>query len=864
MKHLITLLILLHCSQFSYSQVSDDFNDGDFNNNPCWLGDTADFIVNSVKQLLLHASAAGSSTLTTAVDLSGIDTIEWDFYIELAFSPSSQNNTKYYLYSTQNILANADGYYLQFGETGSNDAIQFYKQSGNVNTLLGRGVDARVASAFGVSIKVVKYPNGLIDIYTDYTGGNNYQLEFSVNDTVNLSAGYVGWQCVYTISNASGFYLDNIYAGCYIRDTISPFLVDSKFINDSLIEINFNEPIKGFNLNTNFQLLQSSNNPVNVFANNDSSIFQIELDNKVNSGDTLQILITDIQDVNSNNTDTILRNLMFIRCDKIDFGDLVISEVMCNPSGANSLPAVEYVELYNNSNKYLTTKTLTLSDASSTGIFGNDTICPRCYVVFTSANGKSQLEANGIIAKSVSSFPTLNNDGDELELKDSSQVLDVLNYNSSFYHDEFKSEGGWSLEKIQQDYMCANSNNWSASCDARGGSPGLANCTNNFFVDADGPLIQSVYVVDSNSILLQFTEEINTDSLSVIDFIIDGQLSPVSMDAIKKYSDKIILKYNTPFLPNEGHTLQLSHIIDCSGNRMLRDEKFKFGVGVPPLKGDLILNEIMFNPNDGCVDFVELYNKSDKIVSIKNCSCCRRNSTTQQIEYNSKITTENVVVMPNDYLVLANTENSFYQCYPTAQVSKTMYYQLPSMNDDGGTVLILDAAAVIIDELKYFEKQHSQLLNTNEGVSLERISADVSTSNYKNWSSASFASGYSTPTLKNSQSIEGITDESNIGITPSVFSPDNDGFDDHTLIEINSNNANSWSSIFILDISGNKIKQLINADLIGTSDKIIWDGTDDRNRVISSGIYILYAEIISDQGQVQKIRKPIVIAAGRN
>jgi hypothetical protein len=220
--------------------------------------------------------------------------------------------------------------------------------------------------------------------------------------------------------------------------------------------------------------------------------------------------------------------------------------------------------------------------------------------------------------------------------------------------------------------------------------------------------------------------------------------------------------------------------------------------------------------------------------------------------------------MPNDYLVLANTEEHFYKCYPTAQIDKTMYYQLPSMNDDEGSVLILDEATNIIDELNYSNEQHSQLLITTEGVSLERINADVSTANYKNWSSASFAAGYATPTLKNSQAINSSTAETIISITPEVFSPDNDGFDDHTLVEINSNVTGAWSSTLILDISGKKIKQLLNADLIGSNDKLIWDGTDERNRVVPSGIYILYAEIISDLGQVKKVRKPIVIAEGRN
>lgn len=281
-------------------------------------------------------------------------------------------------------------------------------------------------------------------------------------------------------------------------------------------------------------------------------------------------------------------------------------------------------------------------------------------------------------------------------------------------------------------------------------------------------------------------------------------------------------------------------------------------------KGDLIINEIMFNPYDECVDFVEVYNKSDKIISLKNCSCCRRNSTSHQIEYNSKITTENLVMMPKDYLVLGNTEEQFYQCYPASQLDKTMYYELPAMNDDDGSILFLDEAASIIDELIYSEKQHSQLLNSREGVSLERINSDASTSNYNNWSSASFASGYATPTLKNSQSVEGLINESTLIITPSVFSPDNDGFDDHALIAINTVDAGSWSSVFVLDITGNTIKQLLNADLIGTNDKLIWDGTDTKNSIVQSGIYIISAAVVNQHGDIKNYRRPIVVAEGKN
>jgi len=150
MKHLITILILVHCFHFSNSQVLENFNDGNLSSSPTWTGDTSFFEVNSVYQLQLHAAIAGNSTIFTPIDLSAIDTVEWDCYLELAFSPSSQNNTKYYLYSSHNNLINADAYYLQIGETGNNDAIKFFKQSGIMTTLLSRGVCDSVAHALGM------------------------------------------------------------------------------------------------------------------------------------------------------------------------------------------------------------------------------------------------------------------------------------------------------------------------------------------------------------------------------------------------------------------------------------------------------------------------------------------------------------------------------------------------------------------------------------------------------------------------------------------------------------------------------------------------------------------------------------------
>ena len=863
-KSLLFFVCILYF-QFSFAQFADSFSDGDFYSNPTWAGDSTAFKINTQNQLQLNSSSASTSSLTTALSITGIDTIEWDLYIEQSFAPSSQNYSRFYLIADQsNLNSTLSGYYLQFGESGTNDAISFYKQSGANSILIGKGLSGKIASAFGVTIKVIYYPSGVFEILTDYTGGNNYQLEFYALDNFNVHQGYLGWRCNYTISNATSFYLDNIYVGPIIKDTIPPAVVDAAFINDSIFKIGFNESTSGFTPSNQLQLISATNSVDSVFFNSDSSMFEFKLHQHVNIGEVIQVKLFNVADLFFNLSDTITISLTFIKCEYAYPGDLVINEIMGNPSGANNLPNAEYIEVFNNSNKFIATNNLFITDFSTTGVLGDDTICPHEYKVYSSSTGKSLLQSSGINAIAITNFPTLNNDGDLIQLKDSLKIIDEVNYNNSYYNDDFKNQGGWSIEKIQPDYLCANTKNWRASCDVRGGSPGLLNCNNDILIDNELPEIRSMYVVDSNHLSIVFTEEINTANFNVNNFVIDNSISPDTIWLEKTFTNQVILKFNLSFLTNEKHTLKITNsIFDCNGNLLLGDFEYNFGVGVSPIKGDLIFNEVLFNPTINCGDFIEVYNESDKIISLKNLCCSRRNSITNQIEYNGKITSKDLTIMPHAYCVLINEEFDVKQCYPKIKKQFTINYLLPTMNDDEGKLVLLDGNVLIIDELYYSAKQHSQLLTNVEGVSLERVCFNVSTNDYDNWKSASFSVGYGTPTEKNSQAInQGETAEAVI-ITPSVISPDGDGFDDNTLIEINNSNAALWGSLIIMDSNGNKVRELLNSELIGTHNKFIWDGTNKNKQLLASGIYILFAEIVNESGNVKIVKMPIVIAESK-
>ncbi|MEW5993868.1 MAG: gliding motility-associated C-terminal domain-containing protein, partial [Candidatus Zixiibacteriota bacterium] len=93
-----------------------------------------------------------------------------------------------------------------------------------------------------------------------------------------------------------------------------------------------------------------------------------------------------------------------------------------------------------------------------------------------------------------------------------------------------------------------------------------------------------------------------------------------------------------------------------------------------------------------------------------------------------------------------------------------------------------------------------------------------------------------------------------VKVTPDVFSPDGDGYEDEVLIEIEAP-VGAEVNMRIYDREGRAVRTLLDgATFLHSS--YAWDGRSDSGRRLPIGIYILYVEAEGSE----TVKKPIVIA----
>lgn len=545
--------------------------------------------------------------------------------------------------------------------------------------------------------------------------------------------------------------------------------------------------------------------------------------------------------------------------------DIVIDEIMADPSPQVLLPNLEYIELKNVSGHDINLQGWKLAILSATsGTFGNYVLPADSFLILTTTSGTASFTAYGRTL-SVPSFPALANDGTTISLiSKEGKIVHFVSYNTNWYQNAVKKDGGWSLEMIDTRNPCAGAGNWKASTDNAGGTPGKKNSVDAVNKDEKAPEVKNVYAKDNSTIVLQFDESV--DSLIAVD-VSHYNLTPLIniSSVVVSATDftEVQLKLNASLNATTIYTLSVSSIKDCAGNASSTTQH-KLGLPQDATTSDILINEILFNPKPDGYDFVELYNRSNKIIDAGKLYIGSRNSS-GTISSLKKLNEQPYYIFPGDYIVITEDANSLLRNYLVKNPNAVLVLSsLPSFPDDKGTVVITNFQGEVVDELSYADDWHFDLIANDEGLSLERIDPDKPTQNADNWHSAASTAGYATPTYKNSQYKQTDNISATIEVTPKVFSPDNDGIDDIATIQYQLGEIGYVANVTIFDASGRLMRHLVKNATLGLKGTWNWDGLDEKGRKLLIGNYIIYSEFFNLQGKKKQFKNVVVLARRLN
>jgi len=544
--------------------------------------------------------------------------------------------------------------------------------------------------------------------------------------------------------------------------------------------------------------------------------------------------------------------------------DLVINEIMADPSPPLQLPEFEYLELFNTTLLPFDLSGWTLIIGSSEKDLTGAHIAPEGYLVIGKDEAAGQMDIYGNYF-GLESF-SLTNTGQELVLIDENEkLISALNYTREWYGDEDKAEGGWSIEQINPYKPCPGSDNWMASKDYSGGSPGIRN---SVFDDPHIiPGIINVCTIDSASIRIEFNQSMHQDiTLSPDIFSIDHGAGPFrEILSGDPWLTTFILYPESPLFAGLIYELSIhTDIQDCTGDTIFLSEKKGLGLPQRAEMNDLVINEVLFNPFPGGNDYVEIYNRSDKVISLAGLSIgsVKHNPPAPPDTSIAMINEDCKQILPGEYILICEHFNKVDRFYYCAEGVKYLEHEgFPSYNNDAGLILLQDNARNIIDVFCYKEKMHYPLLNVVEGVALERLHPNRPTYDPSNWHSASQSSGFGTPGYQNSQfsMLEKSADP--ISISPKICKPGTNGQQGHIGIHYAFGRPGYLGNIMIFNAGGQIIRQLVNNELLGTNGTYTWDGITDNNTKAPSGVYVILIELTDTNSKVIRYKKTGVIAA---
>ena len=491
---------------------------------------------------------------------------------------------------------------------------------------------------------------------------------------------------------------------------------------------------------------------------------------------------------------------------------------MSDPKPPVSLPEEEFIEIYNNSNHPIDLSIITIQVGKKSFKPKSYTLHPDSFFVFWDKK-----------------IPTLKNTGDSIKILFGKKVIHSLYYKPNMHASEFKRNGGWSLELADFRKPCLTDYNWISSISKSGGTPGALN-SNQTELSSYPIEINSYYPNNKSQLSIFFNVPIES---------IETELS------YKKSNNQVII--DIPQLDsNSIDSISITNVKTCY-KVDFKEINLKYGIPTKPSNGDIVINELLFNPDEDGSDFVEIYNNSEKTFDLSKLSFCK-NHNRVELEEPFELKKGSFLLLPKTYYVFCSDKYWLKNTFPKA--SNIIQSNLPSMNNDSGNIILTTPSSEIIDEVYYNESWHFKDLTNNENISLEKLNPGHSNTS-SSWTSASFSHDYATPGYENSNFIHKEILKNRFTLKNKIISPNSDGYQDQLIIHYNLPNTHWTAKVSVINSSGITLHTVHSNILLGRDGFINWDGILENKSVIKPGIYALRIDAYNSKHN-KKLNKKII------
>lgn len=674
-------------------------------------------------------------------------------FSEIMFAPTASNSEFIEVFNMSNFSVDLTNYSIKYSTASADKIISLDSNYILLPNQYGLVFEADYDFNTGVYNNII-HQDAKIFVLDDNAFGSS-GMSNSSDRTVYLISSTEDTTDIYTYSanNSNGIsdervkYQEDVWMNSIVvngtpgaKNSVAPSLYDLAITNfqGSASNVILNDSLNIILTVKNIGTAEANNFSISIYHGSEKEeIIYSNNFSQLNSGDSLTIntnrtiflegenifsaqIDFPLDELLNNNVSSISVNGILIN--EIE-GDIVINEFMYAPQ--NEQP--EWIELFNRSEKEISLKNYRIMDNSGAEaiIDGSLNFLPdQFYVIADDSsilNFYSKIE-NLIVVN----FPTLNNSGDDIVIKDSlNRIIDSVGYTS-----DWGGTNGNSIERISVEESSLNIDNWKES---KFPTPGIINSVSQknrdlkidtVYTEQRRPIVNTTTkivteVENTGKLPLNYTISIysDVDNDSLADVLVEQSNTLALNDG-----EKTIFYFTTELniKPTDQYFIVKLEVEDDDTT----DNKYYFAVKPSYPKYSILINEIMYSPLNFEPEWIELFNNSNYDINILSWSVedILTNPVNRSVD-------EEYLFPADSYLIISKSK-SIYDFHKSIKVP-VLEVPFANLNNDEDGVVIKDFNGKTIDSVLY-----SSDWGGNGGKSLERINTNFESTNPNSWGSS--------------------------------------------------------------------------------------------------------------------------------